>query len=64
MMPRSFNLSLNVVLTLTESITASTAMPLRARRSSRGMPNLSKVFTSSGSISLGPSESFFCVGSA
>ena len=66
MMPFSSSFSLKVVFTLTESITASTAMPpLRAKRSSRGIPSLSKVFITSGSISsrlFGPS--FFLVGSA
>ncbi len=52
MMPFSASVSLKVVLTETESKTASTAMPLRAARSFKGMPSLSKVFSSSGSISV------------
>ena len=65
MMPFSESFSLKVVLTDTESITASTAVPDKASRSSSGMPNLSKVFISSGSIScpLLPCP-FFTVGSA
>ena len=51
MMPFSISVSLKVVLTDTESITASTAMPLSAICSSRGMPNLLKVLISSGSTS-------------
>ena len=64
-MPFSIRFSLKVVFTDTESITASTAMPLSAICSSKGMPSLLNVFISSGSTSsmlLGPS--FFLVGSA
>ncbi len=49
--PFSASVSLKVVLTDTESITASTAIPLSASCSSSGMPSLSKVFFSSGSMS-------------
>ena len=66
MMPFSISVSLNVVLTDTESITASTSMPLSAICSSRGMPSLLKVLMSSGSTSSNDlGASFFCaVGSA
>ena len=51
--------------TLTESITASTAVPANAILSSRGMPSLSNVFSSSGSISLSPCPDLpLAVGSA
>ena len=52
MTPFSRSLSLKVVFTDTESMMASTAVPLSANRSSKGMPSLSNVFSSSGSISL------------
>ena len=58
MIPFSANFSLKVVFTETESITASTAIPLNILRSSRGIPSFSKVRSSSGSTSsrlLGPS---------
>ena len=52
-MPFSASVSRKVVLTETESITASIAMlPASAARSSKGIPNLSKVFMISGSISF------------
>lgn len=63
--PFSNKVSLNVVLTDTESMTASTAIPLNAICSSKGIPNLLKVLINSGSTSsilFGPS--FFFVGSA
>ena len=61
-MPFSCRRSLKVVFTDTESITASTATPASAMRSSRGMPSFSNVFISSGSISF--FSFFFLVGSA
>ena len=64
-MPFSISVSLKVVFTDTESITASTAIPLNAICSSKGIPSLLNVFISSGSTSsilFGPS--FFFVGSA
>ena len=67
MMPRSESFSLKVVFTDTESIPASPAVPLSARRSSNGIPSLSKVFINSGSISskdFGPSFFMPFVGSA
>ena len=52
MIPFSARVSRKVVLTETESMTASTAMlPASAARSSRGIPSLSKVFNNSGSTS-------------
>ena len=63
MMPFSARCCLKVVFTDTESIMASTATPLSARRSSSGMPSLSNVFISSGSISFF-SFGFFAKGSA
>ena len=51
MMPCLANVSRKVVLTLMESMTASTAIfPAKAARSSRGIPNLSNVFSTSGSM--------------
>ena len=64
MMPFSANTSLKVVLTDTESITASTATPASAICSSRGMPSLSKVRLSSGSTSSIESSFFCCLGAA
>ena len=55
---------MKVVFTDTESKTASTAVLLSARRSSRGIPSLSNVFISSGSISLFSLLFFFFSGSA
>ena len=49
--PFSNKVSLNVVLTDTESMTASTAIPLNAICSSKGIPNLLKVLINSGSTS-------------
>ena len=62
MTPFSFSFSLKVVFTDTESMMASTAVPLSANRSSNGMPSLSNVFSSSGSNSL--LAGFFAIGSA
>ena len=63
--PTSANLSLKVVTTETESNTASTAIffltPASISCSNRGIPNLSYVFSNSGSTSskeAGPSISF------
>ena len=67
MTPFSRSFSLNVVFTDTESMMASTAvLPLSANRSSSGMPNLSNVFSNSGSISPGflVDDFFVAVGSA
>ena len=63
MMPFSARLLRKVVVTLTESNTASTATPplgftpASTSRSCRGMPSLSKVSSSAGSISSGRSSS-------
>lgn len=51
MIPFSASVSLKVVFTETESITASTATPASAICSSSGMPSLSNVRLSSGSTS-------------
>ena len=59
MMPFSASVLRKVVLTDTESKTASTATtPASTARSLIGMPSLSKVSCSFGSISLGRSASF------
>ena len=58
MTPISESFSRKVVLTETESKTASTAIPASAARSCKGIPSFSKVSRISGSTSsrlLGPS---------
>ena len=59
-MPFSANVSRKVVLTDTESMTASTATPASAICSSSGMPSLSNVRLSSGST-WSIDESFFAL---
>ena len=51
MIPFSESVSLKVVLTDTESMTASTATPASCICSSKGMPSLSNVRLSSGATS-------------
>ena len=62
--PFSASLSLKVVFTDTESMIASTATPLSASRSSKGMPSLSNVFINSGSISFLSLLFLLAIGSA
>ena len=57
--PFSDNVSLNVVATETESITASTATLDNLFCSSKLIPNFSKVLLSSGSISSKEFNCFF-----
>ena len=64
MMPFSLSVFEKVVFTDTESITASTATPASTFCSSRLMPNLLKVSTSSGSTSSIEASCFFFLGMA
>ena len=64
MIPISARVSLKVVFTETLSITASTATPARCFCSPRGIPSLSKVLFSSGSISSRLFNAGLCTGAA